>query len=32
MGVTYDELDTYLLGGKIDDNKVKQIEHLHRFQ
>jgi NAD+ synthase len=31
MGVTYDELDAYLLGGKIDDNKVKQIEHLHRI-
>lgn len=30
MGVTYDELDRYLLGEKIDDEKVKRIEHLHR--
>ncbi len=30
MGVTYEELDTYLLGGKIADKQVETIERLHR--
>lgn len=29
MGVAYEELDRYLLGGKIDAKKVERIEYLH---
>ena len=31
MGVKYTDLDTYLLGGKIDEKAVQRIEHLHRI-
>ena len=30
MRVTYDELDSYLLGGKLPEEKVERIEYLHR--
>lgn len=30
MGVSYDELDAYLLGKKIDDKSIEIIENLHR--
>lgn len=31
MGVTYDELDSFLLGGKIDEDKERRIFHLHKI-
>lgn len=31
MGVTYEELDKYLLTGKVDPKKVDRIEHLHKI-
>lgn len=31
MGVKYVDLDNYLLGGEIDENSKKRIEHLHRI-
>lgn len=30
MGVTYKDLDNYLLGKEIDSNVKERIEHLHR--
>lgn len=30
MGVTYKDLDNYLLGKEIDGNAKERIEHLHR--
>ena len=30
MGVTYDELDSFLLGGKINEDKERRILHLHK--
>jgi len=30
MGVSYEELDQYLLGKKIDAKKVERIEYLHK--
>lgn len=29
MGVTYAELDTYLFGGDIPDDKKQKIDHMH---
>ena len=31
MGVTYKDLDKYLLGGDIDESSKARIEHLHRI-
>ncbi|MCX5775235.1 MAG: NAD(+) synthase, partial [Firmicutes bacterium] len=31
MGVTYEELDQYLLGKKIDAKKSERIEYLHKI-
>ena len=31
MGVTYKDLDKYLLGGYIDESSKARIEHLHRI-
>ena len=31
MGVSYIDLDNYLLGKKIDDKAVERIEYLHRI-
>ena len=31
MGVTYHELDEYLLGHKINEASKERIEHLHRI-
>ena len=30
MGVTYDELETYIAGGSVPEDKAKIIERLHR--
>ena len=30
MGITYKDLDTYLLGGKVSQEVEKRIEHLHK--
>lgn len=29
MGITYDELDAYLLGKEVSEDTKKRIEHLH---
>ena len=29
MGVTYAELDSYIMGGEIPEDKKKKIDHLH---
>ena len=31
MGVTYKDLDRYILGGKVDEAVEKRIQHLHRI-
>lgn len=31
MGVKYENLDNYLLGGEIDEKSKARIEHLHRI-
>ena len=31
MGVKYSDLDSYLLGGEIDEKSKERIEHLHRI-
>ena len=31
MGVKYEDLDNYLLGGKVEKNVEEQIEYLHRI-
>ena len=31
MGVTYKDLDKYILGGKVDSEVEKRIEHLHKI-
>ena len=31
MGVTYKDLDNYILGGKVDDAVEKRIQHLHKI-
>ena len=31
MGVKYEDLDNYLLGGEIDEKSKARIEHLHRI-
>lgn len=31
MGVTYKDLDNYLLGGKVEKTVEERIEHLHRI-
>ena len=30
MGVSYADLDNYLLGKKVDENVINRIEHLHQ--
>ncbi len=30
MGITYDELDAYLLGKEVSEDTRKRIEHLHK--
>jgi NAD+ synthase len=30
MGVTYDEIDTYLLGGEISEESKAVIDRLHK--
>ena len=31
MGVTYKDLDHYILGGKVDEAVEKRIQHLHKI-
>ena len=31
MGITYKDLDRYILGGKVDEAVEKRIQHLHRI-
>lgn len=31
MGVTYKDLDNYILGGKVDDKVKERIEYLHKI-
>lgn len=31
MGISYNDLDNYLLGKKVDSNVEKRIEHLHKI-
>ena len=31
MGVTYKDLDRYILGGKVDEAVEKRIQHLHKI-
>lgn len=31
MGVTYKDLDNYILGGKVDEVTEKRIQHLHKI-
>jgi NAD+ synthase len=31
MGVTYKDLDAYILGGKVDEEVELRIQHLHRI-
>ena len=31
MGITYKDLDKYILGGKVDEATEKRIQHLHRI-
>ncbi|MBR5997371.1 MAG: NAD(+) synthase [Bacilli bacterium] len=31
MGVTYKDLDRYILGGKVDETVEKRIQHLHKI-
>ena len=31
MGVTYKDLDYYILGGKVDEAVEKRIQHLHKI-
>ena len=31
MGITYADLDIYLLGGTVDSKTLERIEHLHRI-
>ena len=31
MGITYKDLDRYILGGKVDEEVEKRIQHLHRI-
>ena len=31
MGVTYKDLDAYILGGKVDEATEKRIQHLHKI-
>ena len=31
MGITYKDLDRYILGGKVDEEVEKRIQHLHKI-
>jgi NAD+ synthase len=31
MGITYKDLDNYLLGGKVEKSVEERIEHLHKI-
>ena len=31
MGISYEDLDNYLLGKKINKDAKKRIEHLHKI-
>ena len=31
MGVTYKDLDHFILGGKVDETVEKRIQHLHKI-
>jgi NAD+ synthase len=31
MGIKYEDLDKFLLGGKVDDSITNRIEHLHKI-